>query len=85
MRLRSLRRGRLRSRLGYWENLDTADFLADVAHEKSVGTRVEIGACSAVPTENYHRATTTVGRGRAAMTPSPWCPTSCAQWPWTTS
>ena len=51
MRLRSLRRGRLRRRLGYWENLDTADFLADVAHGKRVGMGVEIGACSAVATE----------------------------------
>ena len=85
MRLRSLRRGRLRSRLGYWENLDTADFLADVAHGKSVGNGVEIGACSAVPTENNDRAITTVGRGRAAATPPAWCARSCAQWPRTTS
>jgi hypothetical protein len=38
MRFRPLRRGRLGSRLGHGQNLDTADFLADVAHGNSVGT-----------------------------------------------
>jgi hypothetical protein len=57
VRLRSLRRGRLPRRLGHWQNLDTADFLADVAHGKSVGTRSGIGASSAVPTRNCDRGT----------------------------
>ncbi len=53
MRFSSLRRGRLGSRLGHGQNLDTADFLANVAHGNSVGTRPGNRGVSAVPTIGY--------------------------------
>jgi hypothetical protein len=38
VRLGSLRRRRHRGRLPHWQNLDATNFLADVAHGRSVGT-----------------------------------------------
>ncbi len=67
VRLRSLRRGRLRSRLGYWKDLDTADFLADVPHGKSVDPRSGIGVRSAIPTENHDGRHHHRGTGPAAL------------------